>query len=357
MDEAEAKIDLCGPRSLDSCRDEDEDDNKSDLGIKHEPENWESCRMDRDCWDTRRSQRYEHDLVRTARCESQCRRFEESGCDDRHVGEAKPLCGDAPVGGELRVFMAPTKEHNICRQQQVKETGKGNRQVRSGSDLKFKRIPPRRNQSDEHWQDKHHLNQHNLAVQIKSTPMSRNSGEGAEVHVEDSTRRRARPSMTAHPNGVQAESENNGSESLFCQSGLRCGASSTAAVPHNLIKPVGSITSDKARTLSPAGAAETVLVPSRSRERLVKTKCLQEQVSDPSWQADALGWSVATCQSSRLFGEEVHQHSLPRIVPVRAKDLANYVRKLDDKTIDARRAQIRQTILHCQSKLLGVDML
>jgi hypothetical protein len=328
LDEGEAKIDLCG---LDSCRDEDEDDNKSDLGVKHE-----------------------------------YRRFEESGCDGRHVDEAKV--------------------RNLYLKQQVKETGKGSnsicshihqnntnnlnskrfseenevdmdRQVRSGSDLKFKRIPPRRNQSDEHWQDKHHLNHHNLAVQIKSTPMSRNSGEGAEVHVEDSTRRRARPSMTAHPNGVQAESENNGSESLFCQSGLRCGASSTAAVPHNLIKPVGSITSDKARTLSPAGAAETVLVPSRSRERLVKTKCLQEQVSDPSWQADALGWSVATCQSSRLFGEEVHQHSLPRIVPVRAKDLANYVRKLDDKTIDARRAQIRQTILHCQSKLLGVDML
>ncbi len=323
MDEAEAKIDLCGPRSLDSCRDEDEDDNKSDLGIKHEPENWESCRMDRDCWDTRRSQRYEHDLVRTARCESQCRRFEESGCDDRHVGEAKPLCRDAAVGGELRVFMAPTKEHNICRQQQVKETGKGNRQVRSGSDLKFKRMPPKRNQS-----------------------------EGSEVHVEeDSTRRRARASMTTHLNDLQAESENNGSsEAVFFQSGLRCGASSstTAAVPHNLIEPVEAITSYKAKTLSPAGAAETVLVRSRSRERLVKNKYLQQQVSDLSWQAEAPSadtpwradtpqWSVGTWESSCLFREEVlvHQHSLPQIVPVRAKDLANYVRKLDDKTIDA----------------------
>ena len=45
-----------------------------------------------------------------------------------------------------------------------------------GSDLKFKRIPTRRNQS-------------NLAVQIKSTPMIRHSVEVAEVHVEDNTRR------------------------------------------------------------------------------------------------------------------------------------------------------------------------
>ena len=132
------KIDLCG---LDSCHDEDEDDDESDPGLKHE----------------------------------------------------------APVGGpwQLRVFMALKKEHSLYLQQRVKEIGTGSteevvdkeqcsrhtssqdqnsssshshqnhtnkltskpfiqekevdlhRQVQSGSDLKFKRIPPKRSQSDE----------------------------------------------------------------------------------------------------------------------------------------------------------------------------------------------------------------
>ena len=131
-------------------------------------------------------------------------------------GEAKSLCGGAPVGGEQRAFMAPTKVHNLYLQQQVRETEKGsnsicrhihqnntnnlnskpfrnninhekevdmNRQVCSVSDLKFKRIPPRRSQSDE--QVKQNIKQHNLSlpVQIKSTPMIRYSVESVEVHV------------------------------------------------------------------------------------------------------------------------------------------------------------------------------
>ena len=80
------------------------------------------------------------------------------------------------------------------------------RQVQSGSDLKFKRIPSKRNQSDE--RGKQHIKQHNLAVQIKPPPTSRKSAqkprnfdekahtsvEGGEVHVEDNTKRRARAS-------------------------------------------------------------------------------------------------------------------------------------------------------------------
>jgi primosomal replication protein N len=112
---------------------------------------------------------------------------------------------------------------------------------------------------------------------------------------------------------------------------------------HNLMKLVEAITSDKAITRSPSGAAETVLLGDH----------VLQQVSDLSWQADR--GSVGSSESIRLYREEVHQMSLRRIVPVRTKDLAEYVRKLDDKTIDARRAQLRQTIGHCQSKLLGVN--
>ncbi len=233
------KIDLCG---LDSCHDEYEDDNESYSGAKHKP----------------------------------------------------------PVGGHLRAFMAcRKKEHRLCLQQQVKETGTGStdevvykvqcsrhsssedrnssssyshqnntnnltskqfsqekevdleRQVQSGSDLKFKRIPSKRNQSDEQGQ-KHIKQQHNFAVQSKSPPISRKSVqkprdfderaytsvEGGEAHMEDSTKGRARASMTSNVNGLQDEAENNGnSGASFFQSVLRCGASSTAAVPHNLMKP------------------------------------------------------------------------------------------------------------------------
>jgi hypothetical protein len=65
LDSGEVKIDLCG---LDSCHDEDEDDDKSYSGAKHKP----------------------------------------------------------PVGGHLRAFMAcRKKEHSLCLQQRVKETGTG----------------------------------------------------------------------------------------------------------------------------------------------------------------------------------------------------------------------------------------
>ena len=110
----EVKIDLCG---LDSCHDEDEDDDERYLGAKHEP----------------------------------------------------------PMGGQLRAFMAcRTTEDSLYLQQQIKEnnlTSKQfsqkkevdmDRQVQSGSDVTFKRIPPKRNQSDE--QGKQHIKQHNLAV-------------------------------------------------------------------------------------------------------------------------------------------------------------------------------------------------
>ena len=109
--------------------------------------------------------------------------------------------------------------------------------------------------------------------------------------------------------------------------------------------PVKAITRDKVMTRSSAGASETVFLGDH----------FLQQVSDLSWQADPLGGSVSSPESSRLYREEVHQMSLRRIVPVRTKDLAEYVRKLDDKTIDARRAQLRHTIEHCQSKLLGVN--
>jgi hypothetical protein len=248
------------------------------------------------------------------------------------------------------------------------------RQVQSGSDLKFKPI------------------QHNLAGQIKSPPMSRKSVqkprdfderthtsvEGAEVHVEDSTRRRAMASMTSHAkktveaitrhkemtrspagaaetvllgdhflhqhsNGLQAEAENN--VAAFFQSGIRCGASSTAALPHALMKPVETITRYKDKKRSPAGSAETVLLGDH----------FLQQVSAMTLQADPLGGIVSSSESSRLYRDEVHQLALRLVVPVRPKDLAEYVRKLDDKTIDARRAQLRQTIEHCQTKLLGVN--
>ena len=66
------------------------------------------------------------------------------------------------------------KEHSLYLQQQIKEnnlTSKQfsqkkevdlDRQVQSGSDVTFKRIPPKRNQSDE--QGKQHIKQHNLAA-------------------------------------------------------------------------------------------------------------------------------------------------------------------------------------------------
>jgi primosomal replication protein N len=194
--------------------------------------------------------------------------------------------------------------------------------------------------------------------------------------------------MTSHANGLQDEAENNGnSGAAFFESVLRHGASSTAAVSHNLMKPVEAITRYKEMTRSPAGAAETVLLghhslqqhangaphnlmklvqaitrdkamtqsPSGAAETVLLGDHSLQQVSDLSWQADPLGGSVSSSESSRLYREEVHQLSLRRIVPVRTKDLAEYVRKLDDKTIDARRAQFRQTIGHCQSKLLGVN--
>jgi hypothetical protein len=345
LDSVEVKIDLCG---LDSCHDEDEDDDERDLGLKHE----------------------------------------------------------APVGGQLRAFMAcRKKEHSLYLQQQVKEnnlTSKQfsqkkevdlDRQVQSGSDVTFKRIPPKRSQSDE--QGKQNIKQHNLPMSRKSVQKPRDfdkrahtSVEGGEVHVEDSTKRRARASMTSNANGLQDEAENNGnSGASFFQSVLRCGASSTAAVPHNLMKPVEAITRCKEMTRSHAGAGETVLLgdhslqqhangaphnlmkrveaitrdkamtrsPSGHAETVLLVDHLLQQVSDLSWQADPLGGSVSSSESSRLYREEVHQMSLRRIVPVRTKDLAEYVRKLDDKTIDARRAQLRQTIEHCQSKLLGVN--
>ena len=66
----------------------------------------------------------------------------------------------------------------------------------------------------------------------------------------------------------QDEAQNNGnSGAAFFQSVLRCGASSTAAVPHNLMKPVEVITRHKEMTRSPAGAAETVLLGDHSLQQ------------------------------------------------------------------------------------------
>jgi hypothetical protein len=402
LDSVEVKIDLCG---LDSCHDEDEDDDESDGSTQ--------------------------EVVHKVQCSQQSSSQDKnSRSSHSHQNNTNNMTGKQ---------FSQKKEVDL------------DRQVQSGSDLKFKRIPPKRSQSDE--QGKQHIKQqHNLAVQIKSPPMSRKSVqkprdfderactsvEGGEVHVENSTKRRARASMTSNANGLKDEAENNGnSGATFFQSVLRCGAPSTAAVPHNLMKPVkaitrytemprspagaaesilfgdnflhqhanvlqaeddnngdsgaaffqSAITRDKEMKRSPAGAAETVLLgdhslqqhangaphnlmkrveaitrdkamtrsPSGHAETVLVGDHLLQQVSDLSWQADPLGGSVSSSESSRLYREEVHQMSLRRIVPVRTKDLAEYVRKLDDKTIDARRAQLRQTIEHCQSKLLGVN--
>jgi hypothetical protein len=204
--------------------------------------------------------------------------------------------------------------------------------------------------------------------------------------VEDITKRRVRASMTSHAIGLQDETENNGnSGAVFFQSVLRCGESSTETVPHNLMKPVKAITRHKEMTRSPSGVAETVLFgdyflrkhtndsphslmkvveatrdkamtrsPSGAAETVLLGDHFLQQVSDLSCQADPLGRSVSSSESRRLYREEVHQMSLRWIVPVRTKDLTEYVRKLDYKTIHVRRVQLRQTIEHCQSKLLGV---